>query len=382
MDIAYFDNAATIFPKPNEVYDFMDKFYREYGVNVGRGQYKIATRALDLVSDTRKALLNLFHSPNKKVVFTPSATEAINLILNGLVIPDGANIYTTPFEHNAVTRVLHNLKSKLHINVIELSVDKITYNYNIDEIHSQFYNKKPYLVVMNHASNVCGLITPIFDVAELAKEFNSIVMIDMAQTAGLLDTDLSSSLIDFAVFAGHKTLYGPFGIAGIVSDFKTELSPFMFGGTGVDSAHQDMPAKVPDRFEAGSLNIQAIAGLNAAIAWINKTGIDKIREVENINHCKLIKILEEFPGIKIIGQPNLCDAIGIVSCTFDEYSPDEIGKILDTANVAVRTGLHCSPNAHRFIDTYPAGTVRFSVSYFNENRHFDRLLYILNEIYA
>lgn len=369
----YFDNAATTFPKPETVYTFTDKFYREYGVNVGRGQHKLAYTASKLMSETRELLLDLFHCPAKKVVFTHTATEALNIILQGLDISDNNNIYLSPFEHNAVTRVFHYLQSIYKLNIHTLAVDKTTFEYDLEKIKYQFAGDKPNFVVISHASNVCGVVAPIKDICGLSKSYNAINIIDMAQTAGLIDTDLGSNIYDFAVFAGHKTLYAPFGVAGFVCDGDIKPKPLLFGGTGIDSANQDLPTTIPEIYEVASPNIMAIAGLNAALKWITDAGIENIYAQEKRNHKELLKVLNNFENIRVITPQDTINCIGVVSCLFDGYSSDNIGQILSERDIAVRTGLHCAPFAHKFLNTFPAGTVRFSVSYFNERKEFERL---------
>lgn len=370
--VAYFDNAATTYPKPESVYDFTDRFYRECGVNVGRGQHKLASRASALVQETRELLLELFNCPAKKVVFTHTATEAINLILRGLPINDNYTVYISPFEHNAVTRVLYHLQSMYDIKVETLCFDKATMTYDMARIRNQFAQKKPNWMVVSHASNICGVVSPIKELCRLSKEFGAINVIDMCQTAGLVDTDLSGDDIDFAVFAGHKTLYSPLGVAGVVSSFAIKPQPLLFGGTGVESANQALPESVPERYEVASPDIAAIAGLNASLKWIKETGIQNIYEKEQENYKRLVELLLRYENIRIIDTSD-AESIGVVSCLFDGYGSDSIGQILSEQNVAVRTGLHCAPTAHKFIGTFPAGTVRFSVSYFNTDEDFDVL---------
>lgn len=377
-DTVYFDNAATTFPKPEEVYAFMDTFYRECGVNVGRGQHKLAAKASALVSDTRKLLLDLFHCSNKKVIFTHTATEALNIILQGLILSDDCNVYLSPFEHNAVTRVLTHLQDTYKLNVIPLVVKKEDLSFDFERIKYQFAEKKPNLVVISHASNVCGSVAPIHELCALSKPFGATNIIDMCQTAGLVDTDLSSNNIDFAVFAGHKTLYGPLGVAGFVCSSNLRPIPLLYGGTGVDSANQSLPENIPERYEVGSPNIHAISGLYAALRWIKAIGIEQIYEKERRNHDKLLAVLNRFDNIKVFAPANINTGIGVVSCVFDGYSSDIIGNVLSEHDIAVRTGLHCAPNAHRFLGTFPAGTVRFSVSYFNNNTDFQILADVLS----
>lgn len=370
---AYFDNAATTFPKPEEVYTFMDSFYREYGVNVGRGQHRLASKASSLVADTRTMLLDLFHAPGKKVVFTHTATEALNAILRGLPVSDGYTVYLSPFEHNAVTRVINHLGSIYNIDVQTLAFDKRSYTYNLDKIKLQFAEKKPNIVIMSHASNAFGIIAPVTEISLLSKLYDAVNVVDMCQTAGLIDIDLSISAIDFAVFAGHKTLYGPLGIAGFICNGAVVLQPLIYGGTGVDSLNQLMPDTIPERYEAASPNIHAISGLYAALKWIQSIGIKAIYEKEKKHHRKLLDILSEFDNIHVYPPIGTDDCIGVVSCVFDRYGSDSIGRILSDNNIAVRTGLHCAPYAHDFFGTSPGGTVRFSISYFNIDDDFETL---------
>lgn len=370
--LAYLDNAATTFPKPEIVYEFTDSFYRSCGVNVGRGQHKLASKASALIQETRDMLLDLFHCPAKKIVFTHTATEALNLIIRGLQISNNYTVYISPFEHNAVTRVLTYLQGLYDIDIETLAVDKSTMTYDFAKIKNQFAEKKPNWMIVSHASNVCGVVTPIKELCKLSKEFGAVNIVDMCQTAGLIDTDLSSEDCDFAVFDGHKTLYSPLGVAGIVSSFKVKIEPLMYGGTGVDSANQSLPESIPERYEVASLDIMAIAGLNASLKWLKETGIEEVFEKEQANYKKLISVLSKYDNLKIISCKN-AESVGVVSCVFDGYSSDNIGKILSDNDVAVRSGLHCAPVAHKFLGTFPAGTVRFSVSYFNTDEDFDIL---------
>lgn len=372
IKMAYFDNAATTYPKPESVYDFTDKFYRECGVNVGRGQHKLASKASALVQETRELIIDLFHCPDKKVVFTHTATEAINLVLRGLPINDKYTVYISPFEHNAVTRVLYHLQSMYDIQIETLCFDKATMTYDMARIRNQFAEKNPNWMIVSHASNVCGVVSPIKELCRLSKEFGANNIIDMCQTAGLIDTDLSGEDIDFAVFAGHKTLYSPLGVAGLISSFAIKPKPLIFGGTGIESANQGLPESIPERYEVASPNIAAISGLNASLKWIKKIGIQTIYKNEQENYRRLVELLSRYENIKLVDTAD-AESIGVISCVFEGYSSDNIGQILSEQNVAVRTGLHCAPIAHKFIGTFPAGTVRFSVSYFNTNEDFDVL---------
>ena len=227
------------------------------------------------------------------------------------------------------------------------------------------------MVILNHASNSFGFIFPINEVCEIAHQYGAKTVIDMSQTAGLIETNITSN-IDYLIFAGHKTLYAPLGIAGFLINKRDNLKPFIFGGTGIDSANLNMPADIPERLEAGSPNIMAIAGLNASLKWINSIGIKNIYQKEKDNFNKLLDILSNYSNVKSFIHPNL-EQVGIISSVFDGYACDNIGMILSEQNIAVRTGLHCAPDSHRFMNTYPTGTVRFSVGYFTNSDDFEHL---------
>lgn len=375
--IAYFDNAATTFPKPECVYTAMDHCARNFGVSMGRGQHLLSARASHIADETRELILQMFHCSNKKVVFTNTATEAFNIILTPTNVPSGSTIYISPFEHNAVTRLLHHINTINDICIEQLSVDKTTLEFNLSDIEEQFKRKSPDYVIISHASNVTGGVAPIKEIFTSAKKHNATTIVDMCQTVGLIDTNISSSIYDYVVFAGHKTLYGPLGISGFICQKPDILSPLVYGGTGVESANQDMPKHSPERFEAGSRSSTAVAGLNASLKWILEIGIDEIYRKEEENKNRLLEILNRYNNIKIIQPAN---QVGLVSCLFNEYSSDEIGQVLNEQGIAFRSGLHCAPYAHKFIGTFPAGTVRFSVSYFNSDDDFDMLTRALDYI--
>ncbi len=375
--ITYFDNAATTFPKPNSVYTAMDSFARNCGVSTGRGQHVLSARASHLADETRELLLELFHCSNKKIVFTNTATEAINLVLRGIPIPSRGNLYISPFEHNAVTRTLHSLAKENCFSIWQLAVNRDTLTFDQEEIARQFTKNAPHCVIVSHVSNVTGGIAPITDIFRLAKQYHAITCADMCQSAGLIDTDISSSIFDYVVFAGHKTLYGPLGVSGLISCFPHKLPPLITGGTGIESANQDMPKEIPIQYEAGSHNSTAIAGLHAALSWIRDTGIKEIYRTEVEHRKRLISLLQAHANIRIINPEQ---AVSVVSCHFEGYSSDEIGQVLSSQGIAVRTGLHCAPLAHQFLGTFPSGTVRFSVGYHNSDSDFEKLGAVLDYI--
>lgn len=370
--MAYFDNASTTYPKPYCVYDFMDSFYRSSGANAGRGNYKLAQSAGALIGDTRKKIQELLHCQAKQVVFEPTATIALNIIIQGIIEKGAVNIYISPFEHNAVTRTLHHFEEQEKIKITQLTVSKGMV-YDLEKIRYQFDTVKPDFVIVSHASNVFGLIAPVEDIFALAKKYEAITLVDMAQTAGLVDLNVGLTTIDFAVFAGHKTLYGPTGISGFVMNPAVKFPAVIFGGTGYESANQDMPEDLPQKYEMGTQDIAGIAGLNAALGWSAQVTIDAIRKKEAENRKKLIDLLSRYSYIKIIGNYDSCNYVGIVSCIIEGISSDSAGPVFDRCGIAVRTGLQCAPLAHQFMGTFPAGTIRFSVNYFTTDKDFAEL---------
>lgn len=377
--MAYFDNAATTYPKPEEVYSFMDVFYRSNGASAGRGNYGSSLSAGALIAETRKLLQDLLHCHAKQVVFTPTATVALNIVIQGLIKSGVKDVYISPFEHNAVTRTLHSYTESGQINVHKLAVAE-NLVYDLERIRYQFESINPDLVIVSHASNVLGLIAPIEEIFKLSKKFGAYTVADMAQTAGLVDCNVGSSVFDFAVFAGHKTLYGPTGISGFVMKPEIMLPAVIYGGTGYESANQDMPLSLPERFEMGTINISGIAGLHAALKWIGEVSLPSLREKETRNRLRLLEILDDYWFIKVIGNYPQNNYVGIVSCLIEGISSDSAEQIFDKAGIAVRTGLQCAPLAHEFMQTYPAGTIRFSVSYFTTEQDFQELIQALDHI--
>lgn len=370
--MAYFDNAATTFPKPNIIYDFMCDFYKNSGANAGRGRYGMAQSAGALIKNTRERLQALLHCPTKQVVFTPTATIALNIIIQGLIKNGLRNIYISPFEHNAVTRTLHYYEERGDIVVTQLHVNQ-DLSYDLERLRFQFDDLKPELVIISHASNVIGLVAPVESIFKIAKEYGAYTVADMSQTAGLVNVNVGLNVFDFAVFAGHKTIYGPTGISGFVMKPEIALKPVLFGGTGFESANQNMPVSLPERYEMGTVNIAGIAGLNAALKWLAEQGIENIWALERQHRKRLLEIIGRYDFLKIIGHNDKQNFVGIVSCVMEGISSDSAGVIFDRMGIAVRTGLHCAPLAHKFLGTFPAGTIRFSVGYFTSDEDFAAL---------
>lgn len=370
--MAYFDNAATTFPKPECVYNQMDLIYRQMGGSFGRGDNAFSRSAKQLADETRRLLQNMFHCPAKQVVFQPTATISLNVIIQGLIVSGAKNIFISPFEHNAVTRVLHYYEGLSLIAVHQLSVTR-DLQYDLQRIQYQFDNDRPDLVIVSHASNVIGLVAPVEEIFQLAKKYGAKTVLDMSQTAGLVDCNVGLESFDFAVFAGHKTLFGPTGISGFVMKPDIDLPTVLFGGTGFESANQEMPTNLPERYEIGTMNTSGLAGLNAALKWIKERGTDDQYSDERSKRECLLALLRGYDFIQIVGDAPGRKYVGIVSCTMNGIASDTAGQLFFEQGITVRTGLHCAPLAHQFLGTYPAGTIRFSVNCFTSDQDFDEL---------
>lgn len=379
----YFDNAATTFPKPNKVYEDMDMNYRSFGVNAGRSSYKLAREASSLISETRKKLAALVnYDQEEKVIFSSSATIALNQIICGLDWDENKTVYITPFEHNAIMRPLNYIKDKFNIKIEIIPFDPVTFELDIAELNLKFSRNFPDFIFMSHVSNVTGFILPIQEIIQASEKYSSVVVLDCSQSMGLLPIDIKKIKADYFVFAGHKTLYGPFGIGGFIDNSKVKLSEVITGGTGSDSLNLKMPDIYPGKYEAASPNILSIAGLHSALDWINDVGIDNIIAKETKLTKKLIEGLKDIDEIKMYLPQNLDKHVGIVSFNLENYNPDELGQIFDEDfNIAVRTGYHCAPLIHNFLNTIDRnGTVRISLSYFNSGEEVEYLIRCLEEL--
>lgn len=369
----YLDNAATTFPKPEEVYKAVDYAQRNIAVNVGRGSYKVATDAMKIVDETRYLMANLLwvENPNN-VVFTPSATVAANQIIMGLEWNEYKTVYITPFEHNAIARPLHLMQEKYHFQIERLPFDPQNQDLIKDEAEALFSQNPPDYVFLNHISNVTGAIVPIEEISGLAKQYEATVIVDASQSAGLIPVNMKKSNIDYVIFAGHKNLYASWGIGGFVSASSTNLTTSLAGGTGSDSLNLSMSPELPGGFEVGSANIIAISSLNASLKWLNSTGMAVIADKKAKLMERLIAELRKI-GVKLY-LPTYHTSV--LSFNVNGYSANDVGKILnDEYDVAVRTGYHCAPYIHDLIGSRQYdGTVRVSVGYFNTEEDIDLLL--------
>ena len=363
--MAYFNNAATTHPKNEEALEKAVAFYKNHATNVGRNL--ASANEGNIIDKARESMKKLFCVDDSYiVVFQPSATYALNVILQGLDFAKVKTVYISPFEHNAVTRVLHALRKKHKFDVIELEYCTNLLRYKTESIKKQFNERRPDVVIVSHASNVFGILAPIKEIFKLAKEHGSFTVADMAQTLGLVETNVIESYIDCAVFAGHKTLYAMSGVGGFIIKRNIDLEPILFGGTGVDSLSQDMSLNGESRYEIGSQNVLAIASLYYSVEYVLQEGVSSIAKNEEKMYNKLVEVLSAYKNIEIVGKSN--NSVGIVSCLFKRLAPDEVEKILHKKGIEVRSGLQCSPSAHKTMGTFPAGTVRFSVGRYTADK--------------
>ena len=374
----YLDNAATTFPKPENVYRAMDKMNREGAVNAGRGSYKLAQEASKIIADTKSKIRQLVHLDTSAVVFAPSITIAINQIVNGLDLRKNAVIYVSPYEHNAVARSIYALSKKMKFTVKELPVNDI-FEIDIEKMKYEFSKDKPEAVFCTHVSNVTGYVLPIEEIFGESKKQGSINILDSAQSMGLIDIRADLIKVDIIAFAGHKTLYGPFGIGGFINVSGIKLNTFITGGTGSDSLNLDMPSGNESKYESASANIVAIAGLNAALESLDQR---KCYEHEKELTKYLIERLSNNKKVKMYLPNDLENHIGIVSLTVDGFSSEDIGIILDEDfDIAVRTGYHCAPYIHKYLkDETQLGTVRVGSGQFNTKKEIDLFVKAIEEI--
>jgi cysteine desulfurase / selenocysteine lyase len=374
----YLDHAATSFPKPSSVIHQITTVLRRIGANPGRSDHKMARRANQIISETREAIAQLIGaSDRQQLIFTCNATEAINIALKG-ILKRGEHVFTSSYEHNSVIRPLKGLeKMGVHFTPIPPSGRGCL---NITWLKKNL-KKKTKLIVLNHASNVTGDLLPIQEIGAMAKSKGFLFLVDAAQTVGATPINIQKMHIDFLACSGHKSLYGPQGTGFLYIRPGIELKAFREGGTGTDSEFTEQPSMLPSRFESGTLNTPGIAGLGAGVAFVQKEGIETIRKKEKgLTRC-LLQGLKKIRGIRIYGPQGVEERIPVISFNMRSVNPMELAFILDEYyDILVRAGLHCAPQAHQTIGTFPLGTLRVSLGYFNTFEDMESLLRALREI--
>ncbi len=381
----YLNNAATTWPKPPCVAEAMSAFLMNEGANAGRGSASARDMGtLDMILECRERVASLFggyeNASPRYVTFTANITESLNLVLKGFLKP-GMSVLTTSMEHNAVTRPLRRLEEtgvKLQIVPCDgagrLEAERLA--AALDESGAD-------LAVICHGSNVCGTVQDLEECARICREKNVPLVADTAQTAGLIPLDASRLGLAALCFTGHKGLMGPQGIGGVVwrPDFAVRCLPLVEGGTGSFSHLERQPNPLPDRFESGTLNLPGIAGLNAALDWIEKRGVDDLRRRENELGARLLDGLKRMDGVHVYGLPDMTDGarLAVFAVNFDGVDNALLADEMSRCGVETRPGLHCSPWAHRTLGSFPQGSLRISIGAFNTHEEIDKALMIIDQ---
>lgn len=381
--LIYLDNSATSFPKPNEVYEFMDTFYRKHGVNPGRSGFDAAVETEEVVNNTRKMLTNLFNggTDHNRLTFSYNATDSLNLIINGLV-EKGTHVVTTMLEHNSALRPLYVHNQAGTIDVTYVPFDKSGY-VDPDDIKKSIRPNTKFVIV-THCSNVLGTIQPLAEIGKICKEKGVIFVVDGSQGAGAVDFDMQACNVDVYCFTGHKCLMGPTGIGGSYVREGITINLTRAGGTGVRSAYPGHLEEYPYRLEYGTLNLVGVAGLNAGVKWITSQGVMNIHNREIALWDKLRKALQDTEGITTYCADSAINKNPVLSFNIKGFDAADVGTMLDVDyNIAVRTGLQCAPKVHEQIGTFDMhGTIRMSVGAFTTEADIDAAITAVKEIAA
>ncbi len=374
---AYLDNAATTYPKPEEVYRAVESFMRDVGGSAGRSGHRRSVEAGRLVYEARAAVAEVLGvSDPLRVVFTRNATEALNIAIRGLVKP-GDHVVTSSMEHNSVMRPLEALRRE----GVEYTVVRCREDGALDpgDVEKELRSGTA-MVVLSHASNVTGTILPVEDVAEMTSSRGIKLLVDGAQTVGRLPLDLSRG-VDLLAFSGHKELFGPQGTGVLWLGEGVELRPLCYGGTGTRSEELRQPGELPERLESGTLNAPGIVGLGAGARFVASRGIGRIREQEVERLERMVDGLGRIQGVRAYGPADQRERVGIVPVAIEGRTCPQAAELLDVEHdIAVRAGLHCSPAAHRTIGTLETGALRISLSLMNTDDDVDYFLECLRAV--
>lgn len=378
----YLDNAATSFPKPEAVFAAVDRYLRTQAGSPGRSGHALSIGAARVVFDARAAVARLVGLADPlAVTFAKNATEALNLVLFGVLSP-GDHVITSVMEHNSVLRPLRELERR-GVGVTRLACAQDG-TLDPDDV-ARAVRPSTRLVVLGHASNVVGTICPIAEVGRIAREHDLLFCVDAAQTAGAVPIDLDAMRIDLLAFTGHKSLLGPQGTGGLCVGPRARgrVRPLLLGGTGSASDSDVHPDFLPDAFEAGTLNGVGLAGLAAGIGWVESRGVAAVRAYEEALTARLIEVLLDTPGVRVFGPGRADRQAAVVSFSVDGLEASDVAVALEErAGICCRSGLHCAPLAHRQIGTFPTGTVRLSPGPFTREDDINRTIDALREVVA
>ena len=381
-EFIFLDNGATSYPKPDEVYVFMDKLYRKAGVNPGRSGYDLCLEAGEVVENTRKQMTRFFHGtdPNR-LCFGYNSTDALNLALWGL-LGEGDHAVTTMVEHNSVLRPLYHLARDRKVELDIVPFDDRGF-VDPDDIEKRF-KPNTRVVAVNHASNVIGTIQPIREIGRRCRARGVFFVIDASQSAGKIPIDLEADFIDVVCFTGHKSLLGPMGIGGLYVREGVEIKQTRAGGTGVRSAQKLHLEEYPYRLEYGTPNLPGIAGLHAGVKWVEARGVEALHHQDMALAEKLAAGLRNIPRVKLYCLDDLRDHISVLAFNIEGMDAADVGTMLDVDhNIACRTGLHCAPLVHERLGTDKIhGAVRFGIGPFNTEAHIDAAIAAVADIAA
>ncbi|MDG1894875.1 MAG: aminotransferase class V-fold PLP-dependent enzyme [Fuerstiella sp.] len=362
-DPIYLDNAATSFPKPDSVYAAADTYMRQLGVAFGRGSHTGTSDAARLVAQCRQRLARILDAESgERVAFTFNCTDGLNLLLRG-VLRQGDRVVTSTMEHNSVLRPLQQLKSELNLTLVHVEFDSKAGLVDADAFVRELHSGPTRLAVLNHASNVTGIVQPVEAISAAAHETGALLMLDAAQTVGHIPFSVRDLNVDMLASAGHKGLLGPLGtgMLYIRDGLEDEILPIRSGGTGTDSESLLQPPFMPTKFESGNMNMPGLAGLNAAAEWILQQTVESLHGQITTLWKQLSHELRHISGVTVYGDTDLQN-VGIVSFTVNGMDSQDVAAVLDQSfQIRCRAGLHCAPLVHRTLGTIPAGgTVRLS----------------------
>lgn len=380
-ELIYMDNAATTYPKPAEMLDFMFDFYRRYGVSPGRSGTDMAVTAEETVTAARETLTAFFGgggSPDR-LVFTQNASDSLNMAIQGTLAP-GDHVVHTDLDHNSVLRPVYHLQKAGRIEATRLPFDGQG-RIDPDDV-ARAVRPNTRLVVLNHGSNALGTVQPVREVGAICRARDIPFAVDAAQTAGIIPIDMQEMGIDILCFTGHKSLMGPTGIGGMYVREGVTVNPIRYGGTGVRSEYPDHLEEYPWRLECGTLNVMGIAGLLAGVRWVQAEGLAAAYAREMRLTERLVQGIREIAGVTLYCADNLADHLPVISVNVAGMTANNVGTLLDVKfNVATRTGLLCTPRVHERLGTVETrGTVRFSLGPFNTEAHIDTALEGLRDI--
>lgn len=377
--LIYLDNAATTFPKAEGVLANMIEIYQQLGVSPGRGSYDLAVEAGDLVEAARSKVARLLGAPEPaRVIFAANATDALNLAIQGLVEP-GDHVVSTRLEHNSVLRPLHHLRQQGLIQFDLVDFDGTGFVDPGDIVKAIKPNTR--LVIVSHASNVLGTIQPIAEISTRCAQKGVPLLVDAAQSAGVVSIDMDAWHLAAVAFTGHKSLLGPTGIGGLAIHPDFELRTTRFGGTGVDSQNLVHTQDYPYRLEAGTINLMGIIGLSEGLRFLEQEGIDAIHKREMELLTRLRNGIAKLDMLESYCAEDLTNHVGLMTANVKGMNPADAGAILDADfGIAVRVGLHCAPLVHEGLGTFPRGAIRFSLGPFNTKNDIDLTLEALRAI--